>query len=243
MSLLTVNLNYVAALRGLSGAKEPDPAQAAVLAELAGADGISVLLQRDRSQVRERDMYLLKGVSKTRLTVAIAPVDELIDRVLEVKPWMVVLVADQAGGEGRVSTIDFAQAPVDYSEISARFTGAGLSVAYLVAPDIEEIRGASKADASAVMIDCSGYTMARTLEDAQSELDRIDVAVQSAVKSNLSVHCARGIDYKNVRPLVELGVIDDFTVGGAICGRAMLVGMERAVHEMNTLLHLEQPPQ
>lgn len=238
MPLLSVNVDMVAAIREIRRLSEPDPAQAAVLAELGGADGVAVQLRRDRKHVRDRDLYLLKGVTKTRLTIEMPPVDDIIAIALEVKPWMVTLVADHADTSSPVSPIDFASAPVDFGDITARFKGVGVNVAFFIEPDVEQIKAASRAEATVVLINCAGFAGARTLEEAQSELDRIDKAVQSAAKAGLEVHCGRGVSYKNVTPLVELGYVDEFVVGHAICCRALLVGLERAVREMIEMLRL-----
>jgi pyridoxine 5-phosphate synthase len=213
MPLLSVNVDLVGAAREARRLPEPDPAQAAVLAELAGADGITVQLRRDRRTV---------------------------ERALEVKPWLVTLVADHADSSAPVSPIDFDSAPVDFGEISSRFTAVGVNVCFFVEPDTEQIKRAARAGASAVLINATGYTHAATVEEAQSELDRIDRALQFAAKTDIAVHCGRGITYKNVTPLVELGMIDEFVVGYAICARAMLVGFDRAVREMIDLLRIPQ---
>lgn len=236
MSQLSVNLDLVAALREVRGLTEPDPTQAAVLTELAFADGVAVQLRRDRQGIRERDLYLLKGVTKTKLILEMPPAEDIVEKVLEVKPWMVTFVADHADINSPVSTINISSAPVDYGELSNRFSSAGISVGFFVEPNAEEIKGAAKAGAVAVLINCAGYTHSRTLDEAQSELDRIDRAVQAAAKAGLTVHCGRGINYKNVRPLVELGAVDEFVIGHAIIARAMLVGLERAVREMLQLM-------
>ncbi|MBU8932845.1 MAG: pyridoxine 5'-phosphate synthase [candidate division Zixibacteria bacterium] len=238
MPLLSVNVDMVAATREIRRLSEPDPAQAAVLAELGGADGLALQLRRDRKYVRDRDLYLLKGVTKTRLTIEMPPVDDIITMALEVKPWMVTLVADHADSTNPVSTIGFTVAPVDFGDITARFNAVGVNVGFFVEPDTDQIKAASKADATAVLISCAGYTGARTLVEAQAELDRLDKAVQCAAKAGLEVHCGRGVTYKNVTPLVELGYVDEFVVGHAICCRALLVGFERAVREMIELLRL-----
>ena len=238
MAQLSVNLDLVAAMREVRRLGEPDPCQAAVLAELAGADGIAVQMQRHRRHVRDRDLYLLKGIVKTKLAVEIPPVDDVIEKILEVKPYLVTFVADHADTDAAVSPIDFNAAAVDFGSLAAKFSAVGVSVAFFIEPDPEQIRGASKSGASAVLINCSRYAGARTLNEAQSELDRIDRAVRAAAKSDLGVHCGRGVNYKNIRPLLELGVVDEFFVGYAICARALLVGFDRAVREMLALVQM-----
>ena len=236
MALLSVNLDQVAALREVRKLKEPDPAQAVVLAELAGADGIAVQLRRDRKYIRDRDLYVLREVVKTRLTIEMAPVDENIDKALEIRPWMVTLVADHADSDTPVSGIDFDNAPIDYGDIVVRLKGAGVNVCFFVEPDVLAVRGARRAGASVVTINCAGFTEARNFEDAQAELDRIDNAAQAAVKTGLSVHAGRSINYKNVLPLLELNLIQEFVIGHAIAARAVLTGYGQAVSEMLRLV-------
>ena len=110
----------------------------------------------------------------------------------------------------------------------------------MIEPTGDSVKGAHRAGASAVLINCSEFTDARTLEQAQSGLDNIDNAAQLAVKNEISVHVGRGISYKNIFPLAELGVIDEFVIGHAIAIRALLVGYERAVAEMLRLIHRGQ---
>ena len=239
MAMLSVNLDHVAALREVRKCREPDPAQAAVLAEMAGADGIAIQLRRDRKYVRDRDLFVLREVVKTRLTIEMPPTDALIERALEVKPAMVTIVADHADSDSSVSGIDFNAGPVDFSNVAGRFKAAGIGVCYFVEPEPDAIKGAVKAGADAVLINCGGFTCAVTLEEAQQELDRIDVAAQAASKSGLPVYAGRGISSKNVIALHELGLFDEYFVGHSIVSHAVLKGMTAAVAEMLAVIRTD----
>lgn len=241
MALLSVNLDQIAALREFRKLREPDPAQAAVLAELAGADGIAIQLRRDRKFIRDRDLYILREVVKTRLTIEMAPADDVIARALEVKPAMVTFVADHADSDAPVSGIDFGAAPVDFGDITSRFHGVGIAVCFFVEPDTDSVKGASKAGADAVLINCGGFTYAKTLQEAQEEIDLVDRAAQAASKANLSVFAGRGINVKNVVALEELKLFDEYFVGQSIVARAALKGMDAAVKEMTEALRGVQP--
>ena len=241
MALLSVNLDQVAALREMRKRREPDPAQAAVLAEMAGADGIVIQLRRDRKYIRDRDLYILREVVKTKLTIEMPPTDEIIARVLEVKPAMVTFVADHADSDLAVSGIDFHAAPVDFSDVAGRFKGAGIGVCFFIEPDPDAVKGAAKAGADAVLVNCGGFTLALTLDEAQRELDRIDSAAQAASKGGLSVYAGRGINSKNVLALHELGTFDEFFVGQSIVARAILQGMPAAVAEMLAVIRTDLP--
>jgi pyridoxine 5-phosphate synthase len=239
LSSLTVNVDTVAALRSLRGYAEPDPVQAAVLAELAGADGIAVQLSPKHQFVRDRDLYLLKGVVKTRLTFEMPPIADYIEKALEVKPWMVTFVSDQVGGDNTVLPVDFGTADVEFVEIAARLTAVGILVGFFIEPESEQVRQAGKSGGTSVLINCSGYTNARTFEAAQQELDRIDGCGAAADKAGVAVNCGRGLTYRNVTPVAELALVDEFVIGYAIAARALLVGYERAVVEMQRLIRRE----
>jgi len=241
MALLSVNLDQVAALREIRKLREPDPAQAAVLAELAGADGLAIQLRRDRKYVRDRDLYILREVVKTKLTIEIPPADDIINRVLEVKPAMVTFVADHADSNVPVAGIDFGNASIDFSGATARFKGVGIAVCFFIDPNADTVRGVHKAGADAVLINCGGFAYARTLAEAQQELDRIDATAQAAAKAGLSVYAGRGIDRKNVLALHELNLIDEFFVGHSIVSRAVLMGMTEAVSEVLDVLNTPLP--
>ena len=236
MAQLYLSLDMVAIMRAVRHTKDPDPLQASVLAELAGVDGISVQLRRDRRFVNDRDLYLLKGSVKSRLAVETPPADDTIDRVADLKPDTVILVADHADTDTPFSTIDFNQADVEFRDIVARLHGVETNVSFLVEPEIDQVKGAAKSGANAVMLDTKAYTMARTVEDAQRELDRIDEAANAAARYSLSVQSGSGLTYRNVRPLAELGRFDEFHIGHSILARAMMVGIDRAVRDMRDLL-------
>lgn len=243
MSLLSINLNLLAALRDMRRAGEPDPAQAAVVAELAGADGIDVQVRRDRRFIRDRDLYLLNAMTKTKLTVEMPPAEDLVERMIEVKPPLVIFVADHIDLESPAGTIDFGSPEVDFRDLTERFKAVDVQVGYYVEPENGAIKGASKTGASTVLLNCSGYTGARTPDEAQAELDRLDSAGRYAAKAGLTVLLGRGIGYRNIGPLAELGYVEEFVVGHAIISRAMLVGLQEAVREMKTLLRVAVRPQ
>lgn len=241
MSSLTINVDTVAALRNLRGLAEPDPVQAAVLAELAGADGIAIQLSSKRQFVRDRDLYLLKGVVKTRLTIEMPPTEEFVAKALEVKPWMVTFVSDQPGGDDGLLPVDLTNTEIDFRELTDRLTAVGVLVGFFVDAQTDQVKPAARFGGATILLNCSGYTNARTLEDAQQELDRIDATAAAATKAGLAVNCGRGLTLRNISPIVELGLADEFVIGYAIAARALLVGYERAVTEMLRLIDKPAP--
>lgn len=237
MAQLFLNLDMVAIMRAVRHTQEPDPLQVAVLGELAGVDGISVQLRRDRRFINDRDLYLLKGSIKSRLAIETPPADDTIDRVADIKPDAVILVADHADTDMPFSTIDFNQGDMEFRDIVARLHGVEASVSFLVEPELDQIKGAGKSGADAVMLNTKAYTLARNVEDAQRELDRLDEAANYAARNGLAVQSGPGLTYRNVRPIVETGRFNEFHIGHSIISRALMVGIDRAVRDMREILN------
>lgn len=241
MPALSVSLDMIGVLREAGSQKEPDPAQAAVLVELAGADGLSVQLRRDRKYIRDRDLFILKNITKTKLGVEIPAIEEILDRTLEIKPHSATIVAETTDSDSPVTTVDLHSGEFDYNELVSRFNGSGIKTNFLIEPEIEAVKSVAKTGAAGVLLNCLGYADAADNNEAREELDRIDRAAQAASRQGLIVYAGRGLDYKNISPLVELGYIAELVIGRAICVRALFTGLEKAVSEMIRAINYGQP--
>ncbi len=237
MSLLSIKVDHFASLRQLRKTKEPDPAQAAVLAELAGADGITCHLREDRLHIRDRDIYILKEVVKSKLTIQVSPDEEIISRVIEVKPWMATLMPDIDELRNSVKGINLTDNNDLYSDTASRLHDEGINVGYFVDPDIDAIKNAARAEVEAVEICTIDYFSAASMETAETELDRLDQMARLASKLGMITSCGGGLNFHNIRPLAELESIEEFTVGHAIIARASLVGVDCSVRELAGIVH------
>ncbi len=235
MALLSIKVDNIAALREMRRFREPDPSQAAVLAELAGADGITCHLREDRRFIRDRDVYILKEMVKTKLTLQMAPADDLVERAVEVKPFMVTLMPFVGDETVIKNGIDLTNNKDLYTEVAATIKASGISVGFFIEPDIDAVKEAARAKVDAVEFNAFKYVAAETIEGAEAELDRLEQMAHLANKLNLLPNCNNGLNYKNIRPLIDLGLFEEFTVGNAVIARALMVGMDRAVGE---LIHL-----
>lgn len=239
MAYLSVKLDHVAALRQIRRGKNPIPAQSATLAEMAGADGIAVHMRSDRRHIRERDLFILKETVGTRLTIEIAPTEENLSRVLEVKPYMVTFIPEV----DREITTQTGLTPDDdfemIQEMAQRLQEVDVRVALHMEPDPDIIKGASRIGIDAVKLHTGQYAGARTEEEGIAELEKIERAARAAGKADLMVIAGQNLDYQNLPPLAKLGVIDEFTIGQAIVARAVMVGMEQAVRDVIELLRYE----
>lgn len=235
MAYLSVKLDHVAVLREARRKKSPEVSHAAVLAELGGADGITIHLRRDRRHIRERDLYILREVVRTRLTVETAPTEENITRMLEVKPYMVIFVPEVDKEITTQSGLTLNDGYDELEESARRLQEVGIKVGLLVDPEGEAVKRASKMKVEAVKLFTGGYANAESEEDGLTELGRLERTARTAGKADLMVLAGQGLDYINLPPLAKLGAIDEFVIGQAIVSRAVLIGMERAVSEMRDI--------
>jgi len=237
MAIVSVNVDQVASIRALRTGKLPDPVQAAMLAELAGADGIVCHLREDRRAIRDRDVYLLKETVKTRLNLLIPPIDELYQRAIEVKPFLVTLMPFDSEDGVVTSGCDIAENRELYEEFARSLKEAGVAVGYFVDPDADAIKAAARAKADVVDLNATSYVGADTIESAEAELERLEQMAQLVSKLGMAVSCGNGLNYKNIRPLAELDVIDEFSIGHAVISRGLMVGLDRAVREIVDLVY------
>ena len=233
---LGVNVDHVATVRQARGGAEPDPVTAAALAELAGADGITVHLREDRRHIQDRDVEILRRTVKTRLNLEMASTDEMVGIALRLLPDCATLVPEKRAElttEGGLDVI--AQRHLLKRQIELLRQG-GILVSLFVDSDLEQIKAAHRVGADAIEIHTGRYCEASTPAQQKSELGKIEAAIRAGRKLGLGVNAGHGLNYQNVRAVVSLGGIDEFNIGHSIISRAVLVGLERAVREMAALL-------
>jgi len=233
---LGVNIDHVATVRQARGTIEPDPIAAAVLAELAGADGITVHLREDRRHIQDRDVEILRKTLKTRLNLEMAATDEMVGIALKILPDMVTLVPEKReeltteGGLDVVLHRQFIKKQVDL------LRQGGIAVSLFIDPDIEQIKASHRVGARYIEIHTGRYCEAHDEESRKAELAKIELAVRAALKVGLRVNAGHGLNYQNVEPVAAIAGIEEFNIGHSIISRAVLVGMERAVRDMLALL-------
>ncbi len=232
MARLCVNIDHVATLRQARRSSEPDPLHAALLAELGGADGITVHLRSDRRHIQDRDVDLLKQVVKTRLNVEMAATQEMMRIALTVKPDQVTLVPERREELTTEGGLDAVLNSVQLRPTVRTLREAGIRVSLFVDPDLEQVKEAHKLDGHAIEINTAAYADARDDKAREAALRKVVDAVRLGCKLGLDVHAGHGLDYRNVGRLARIPEVSELNIGHAIVARAVLVGMERAVREM-----------
>ncbi|MEO0250423.1 MAG: pyridoxine 5'-phosphate synthase [candidate division WOR-3 bacterium] len=236
MAKLEVNVDHVATLRQARRIDEPDPVHAAVLAELAGCDGIIVHLREDRRHIQDRDVFLLRETVQTRLNLEMAATAEMLAIAAKVKPDLVTLVPEkreELTTEGGLNVRDQKEALRDYVR---KLKEAHLTVSLFVDPVPDQIYAAREVGGTWVELHTGIYAEARDEDQAQKHFDELLDAARHARSLGLRVKCGHGLNYRNIRPFRGRLEFEEFSIGHSIISRAVLVGMERAVREMVELI-------
>jgi pyridoxine 5-phosphate synthase len=232
MARLGVNIDHVATLRQARRAKEPDPVQAAVLAELAGAHGITVHLRSDRRHIQDRDVEILQKVVKTRLNVEMAGIQEMVRIALTVKPQQVTLVPERREELTTEGGLDVVLNSVQLKPIVKTLREGAITVSLFVDPDLEQVKEAHKLDAEAIELNTAAYAEARGPKAQEAALRRVIDGARLGRKLGLEVHAGHGLTYDNVGAIAGLSELSELNIGHNIVARAVLVGMTQAVREM-----------
>jgi pyridoxine 5-phosphate synthase len=232
-----VNVDHVATVREARGIAEPDPVLAAALAELAGCDGIIVHLREDRRHIQDRDLELLRKIVKTKLNLEMASVPEMVTIAKKIKPDMATLVPEkrqELTTEGGLDVI--AQAKSVKQSVQA-LQKAGITVSLFIDPNPKQIEAAKdKIGADYVEIHTGAFAEARDRDQEKREVRKIREAVDLAFRIGLGVNAGHGLDYHNIRQLLAIELIEEFSIGHSIIARALMVGMAQAVKEMLALI-------
>lgn len=236
MAKLGVNVDHVATVRQARGGREPDPVTAAALAELAGADGITVHLREDRRHIQSRDVEILRKTVKTRLNLEMAATEEMVGIALKFLPDMVTLVPEKREELTTEGGLDVRLHRHQLKKAVDLLRHGGITVSLFVDPDLEQVKASRWVGADYIEIHTGTYCEAQSAQARRAELQKIEVAIRAGQKLGLGVNAGHGLNYQNVREVVALGGIEEFNIGHSIISRALLVGMEQAVREMAALV-------
>lgn len=229
---LGVNVDHVATLRQARRAVYPDPVTAAALAELGGADQITVHLRQDRRHINDRDLRLLKETCKTALlNLEMAATDEMMAIALELRPDAVTLVPERAEEVTTEGGLNVSAEEGTIRSAVQRLKNAGIIVSIFVDADAKQVRSSREVGADRIEIHTGTYCAAEGAAQAR-ELQRVAEAAALAQELSLEVAAGHGLHYLNVHPIASIPAIEELNIGHALVARAVLVGMERAVREM-----------
>ncbi|MGB6975984.1 MAG: pyridoxine 5'-phosphate synthase [Gammaproteobacteria bacterium] len=236
--LLGVNVDHVATIRQARGTtRYPDPVQAAIEAEQAGADNITVHLREDRRHIQERDVALLKEVLQTRMNLEMAAAPEMIAIALKYRPEECCLVPEKRAELTTEGGLDVIKQQAYIKKVCSQLTAQGIQVSLFIAPDLAQIEAAVQCGVPIIEIHTGHFVDAKTLAEQQHELQRIITAVQYGTAANLIINAGHGLHYHNVQNIAAIPGIHTLNIGHSIVARALFVGMQQAVREMRQLIY------
>jgi len=237
MAGLMVNVDHVATVRQARGITEPDPVLAAALAELAGCDGIIVHLREDRRHIQDRDLELLRKTVKTKLNLEMASLPEMVNIAKKIKPDVATLVPEKRQELTTEGGLDVITQRKSVKQSVQALQKAGIMVSLFVDPNPKQIKAAKeKIGADYVEIHTGAFAEARGRDQKKREVGKISESVDLAFRIGLGVNAGHGLDYHNIKQLLELELIEEFSIGHSIIAQALMVGMEQAVKEMLALI-------
>ncbi len=235
MAKLGVNVDHVATIRQARGGTEPDPVTAAAMAELAGADGITVHLREDRRHIQDRDVMLLRRTVQTHLNLEMAATDEMVAIAMKIVPDYVTLVPEKRQELTTEGGLDVVKYKPNLTKQIDLLHQAGITVSLFVDPDLEQLKASARVKADYIEIHTGTYCDAKG-KDQAAELAKIEEAIRAGKKLGLGVNAGHGLNYRNTRPVVALGGVEEYNIGHSIIARAVLVGLDRAVREMTEIV-------
>ncbi len=232
---LAVNIDHVATVREARKAREPEPLAAAIIAELAGAEGITIHLRGDRRHIRERDLELLREIVATKLNVEMAATGEMAAIAARVKPDQVTLVPERPNELTTEGGLDVVSHARTVAETASQLHSAGIRVSIFIDPDVRQVVASQEVGSDAIEINTGADSSARQPERSGC-LEQVRLAAHEARRVRLEVLAGHGLNYVNVRPIAAIPEIVELNIGHSIIARAVLVGMDRAVREMMALV-------
>ncbi len=235
--LLGVNIDHVATLRQTRGTRYPDPVQAALLAEEAGADGITIHPREDRRHIQDRDVFLLKETLNTKMNLEMAVTEAMMVFAEQVRPECVCLVPEKREELTTEGGLDVEGQEARVAEACERLSRFGAEVSLFIDPDLPQIDAAVRCGAPVIELHTGEYADADTPEAETRAFERIAKAIGYARKQGLVVNAGHGLNYHNTERVASLSGINELNIGHAIVARALFVGLKEAVRDMKDILH------
>ncbi len=240
MTQLAINVDHVATIRQARGIKEPDPVSAAAICELAGAAGIVMHLREDRRHIQDRDVRILRETIKTKLNLEMGAAEEIIRFAVDIQPDMVTLVPEKRQELTTEGGLDVCAQKTKLAETIAQMTEKNIPVSLFIDPDPKQIQASLDIGATFVEIHTGRYCDAITEQERNHEFQLIEHAADEAFQMGLRVNAGHGLDYTNTAQIAALPTIEELSIGHAIIGRALFVGLDQAVREMREIVESAQ---
>ena len=240
MIKLGLNIDHVATLRQVRGTRYPNVVRAALLAESAGVDAITLHLREDRRHIQDSDVEVLRGMLQTRMNLESAVTDEMIGIALRIKPHDLCLVPERREELTTEGGLDVVRYFDTIKSACERAADAGIRISLFIDPDTTQIDAARRTGAPVIELHTGKYAEADSVPEHQHELDRIRVAAEYAHSYGLQVNAGHGLHYHNVQPIAAIPNIVELNIGHAIIAESLFIGLEAAIKKMRSLLMVRE---
>ena len=234
--LLGVNIDHIATLRQARGTRYPEPIHAALAAEQAGADSITLHLREDRRHIQDRDVVLLKDMLQTRINLEMAVTEEMLAIAERLQPHDCCLVPERREELTTEGGLDVIAQEGRIQDACRRLAEAGCRVSLFIDADSEQIDAAARCGCPNIELHTGHYADAAMSQQREQEYRRLQQAVEHAVGAGLAVNAGHGLNYHNVAPIAAIAAIQELNIGHAIIARALFSGLQGAVREMKQLM-------
>jgi pyridoxine 5-phosphate synthase len=236
LPLLGVNIDHVATVREARKTNEPDPVWAATLAELGGADAITVHLREDRRHIQERDLRVLVESVAVPINLELACSDDVLAIACEARPYQATLVPERREEVTTEGGLDVIGGKSRVSDAVRQLKDAGIVVSLFLDPDEAQIAAGAAFGIDAIELHTGAYAHASAKHNAQAELDTLVAAGRQVRAAGLLLHAGHGLTYRNVKPVATIPEMRELNIGHSIIARAIMVGLEQAVRDMKRLV-------
>jgi pyridoxine 5-phosphate synthase len=237
MPTLGVNIDHVATLRQARMVDYPDPVEAALIAQTAGAQGITVHLREDRRHIQDHDLVRLKKAITAPMNLEMAPVDEMVAIALKIKPAQVTFVPEKRKEITTEGGLDVTRRQKNLSAIIDRFHAKKIVVSLFIDPDDRQIDAAKRLGADAIELNTAAYSEAKTISARNGELKKLTHAAAKAESLGMVCHAGHGLTIANVGPVAAIPNLGELNIGHSIVARAVIIGFAAAVSEMQDAIN------
>lgn len=236
MAELGVNIDHVATVRQARRTTEPDPVWAATLAQLGGADGITLHLREDRRHIQDRDLRVLRETVTVKLNLELAAEPEIVGIACDSKPDQATLVPEKREEVTTEGGLDLLSNKQRVAEAIARLRTAGIGISLFLDPDLKQLDAARQLGAEAVELHTGEYALAVGEKEQSAQLAKLATAGKHVRSLGMTLHAGHGLTYRNVKPIAAIEGMAELNIGHSIVARALMVGFEQAVREMKRLI-------
>jgi len=233
---LGVNVDHVATIRQARDTRYPDPVTAAALAEMAGADQITVHLREDRRHIQDRDLRILKETVQTRMNLEMAATEEMLAIALELGPESVTLVPERREEQTTEGGLDVVRYMDELRGYCDELMAADIDTSLFIDPDPKQIDASAELGVDIIELHTGDYAEASDDQEREKELERLELGANRAASASLIVAAGHGLDYVNVREVAAIAEVEELNIGHSIVARAIFVGFDQAVREMIALM-------